>query len=166
MLTVVADGCLGDEGGMGAWPSLIDEVVRGGVRRMLAGALRAAVGACVAGFAGERGGNGCRLVACSGCYQGREVLAFCDYPGGRWVHLRAASPLESTFTTVRHRTKVTTGPGWRAAGLAMAFKLIGAAQDRWRAASAPHLAALVRAGAVVRSGVLADRPEQAAAWPQ
>jgi putative transposase len=64
---------------------------------------------------------------------------------------------------VRHRTKVTTGPGSRAAGLAIAVKLIQAAQDRWRSVNAPHLVALVRGGAVFRDGVLAERPEQAAA---
>jgi len=64
---------------------------------------------------------------------------------------------------VRHRTKVTKGPGSRAAGLAMAFKLIQSAQDHWRSVSAPHLVALVRAGAVFSNGVLIERPEQAAA---
>ena len=48
---------------------------------------------------------------------------------------------------MRLRTKVTKGPGSRAAGLAMAFKLIESAQDRWRAVNGPHLVALVRAGA-------------------
>jgi hypothetical protein len=42
----------------------------------------------------------------------------------------AANPIESTFATVRHRTKLTPGPGSRAAGPAMAVKLIEAAQDR------------------------------------
>ena len=42
-----------------------------------------------------------------------------------------------TFATVRHRTKVTKGPGSKAAGIAMAFKLIEAAQERWRAVNAP-----------------------------
>ena len=70
---------------------------------------------------------------------------------------------ESTFATVRHRTKVTKGPGSRAAGLAMAFKLIESAQARWRSVNAPHLVALVRAGAVFRDGALVERPEQAAA---
>lgn len=41
----------------------------------------------------------------------------------------------------------------------MAFKLIEAAQHRWRAVNAPHLVALVRAGAVFESGKLAERPE-------
>lgn len=45
----------------------------------------------------------------------------------------------------------------------MAFKLIEAAQDRWRAVNAPHLVALVRAEAVFCDSVLAERPEQAAA---
>jgi len=45
-----------------------------------------------------------------------------------------------------------------AAGLAMAFKLIESAQDRWRAVNAPHLVALVRAGAVFVNGKLVERP--------
>jgi hypothetical protein len=45
----------------------------------------------------------------------------------------------------------------------MAFKLIEAAQDRWRTVNVPHLVALVRAGAVFRDGVLAERPERAEA---
>ena len=74
------------------------------------------------------------------------------------MHLRTTNPIESTFATVRHRTKVTKGPGSRAAGLAMAFKLIEAAQDRWRAVNAPHLVALVRAGATFTGGKLVERP--------
>src|SRR5215207_8119627 len=76
-----------------------------------------------------------------------ELLAFYDFPAEHWIHLRTTNPIESTFATVRHRSKVTKGPGSRAAGLAMAFKLIEAAQDRWRAINGPHLVALVRAGA-------------------
>ena len=87
-----------------------------------------------------------------------ELLAFYDYPAEHWVHLRTTNPIESTFATVRHRTKVTKGPGSRAAGLAMAFKLIESAQDRWRAVNAPHLVALVRAGATFVNGKLIERP--------
>ncbi|SIR16525.1 hypothetical protein SAMN05421833_106229 [Microbispora rosea] len=63
------------------------------------------------------------------------------------------------FATVRHRTKVTKGPGSQAAGLAMAFKLIESAQARWRAVNAPHLVALVRAGATFINGKLLERPD-------
>ena len=57
-------------------------------------------------------------------------------------------------------TKVTKGHGSRAAGLAMAFKLIESAQGRWRAVNAPHLVALVRAGATFVNGKLVERPER------
>jgi transposase-like protein len=91
-----------------------------------------------------------------------QLLAFYDYPAEHRVHLRTTNPIESTFATVRHRTKITRGPGSHAAGLAMTFKLIEAAQHRWRAVNAPHLVALVRAGAAFRDGVLIERPEIAA----
>jgi transposase-like protein len=89
-----------------------------------------------------------------------QLLAFYDYPAEHWIHLRTTNPIESTFATVRHRTKITRGPGSRAAGLAMAFKLIEAAQDRWRAVNAPHLVALVRAGATFSNGKLVERPDE------
>ena len=92
-----------------------------------------------------------------------KLLAFYDFPAEHWVHLRTTNPIESTFATVRNRSRITKGPGSRAAGIAMAFKLIEAAQARWRAVNAPHLVALVRAGARFRNGVLVERPEQDAA---
>ncbi|MBB5801662.1 transposase-like protein [Saccharothrix ecbatanensis] len=85
---------------------------------------------------------------------------FYNYPAEHWVHLRTTNPIESTVATVRLRRKVTKGPGSRAAGLAMAFKLIESAQHRWRAANAPHLVALVRAGATFERGVLVERPDE------
>jgi transposase-like protein len=88
------------------------------------------------------------------------LLAFYDFPAEHWQHLRTTNPIESTFATVRHRTKITRGPGSRAAGLAMAFKLIEAAQDRWRAVNGPHLVALVRAGATFVNGKLVERPDE------
>ncbi|MBA3431874.1 MAG: IS256 family transposase, partial [Actinobacteria bacterium] len=45
-------------------------------------------------------------------------------------------------------------------GLAMAFKLIESAQDRWRAVNGPHLVALVRAGAKFEKGVMIERSKQ------
>ena len=87
------------------------------------------------------------------------LLAFYDYPAEHWIHLRTTNPIESTFATVRLRTRVTKGPGSRAAGVAMAFKLIESAQSRWRAVNAPHLVALVRAGAAFENGKLVERPD-------
>ena len=69
------------------------------------------------------------------------LLAFYDFPAEHWIHLRTTNPIESTFATVRLRQRVTKGPGSRAAGVAMAFKLIESAQTRWRCVNAPHLVA-------------------------
>jgi putative transposase len=88
------------------------------------------------------------------------LLAFYAFPAEHWIHLKTTNPIESTFATVRLRTKVTKGPGSRAAGLAMAYKLIESAQTRWRAVNAPHLVALVRAGAKFEKGVMVERTEE------
>jgi putative transposase len=90
-----------------------------------------------------------------------QLLAFFGFPAEHWVHLKTSNPIESTFSTVRLRTRVTKGPGSRAAGLAMVFKLVQAAEDRWRYVNGPHLVALVRAGAKFEKGVLVERPDEA-----
>ena len=89
-----------------------------------------------------------------------ELLAFFDFPAEHWVHLKTTNPIESTFATVRLRTKVTKGPGSRAAGLAMAYKLIESAQTRWRMVNAPHLVVLVRAGVNFEKGVMVERTDE------
>src|SRR5579859_7111242 len=87
------------------------------------------------------------------------LLAFYDFPAEHWIHLKTTNPIESTFSTVRLRTRVTKGAGSRAAGLAMAFKLIESAQENWRKVNAPHLVALVRAGARFIDGQLQERSQ-------
>ena len=89
-----------------------------------------------------------------------ELLCFFDFPAEHWLHLKTSNPIESTFSPVRARTRVTKGSGSKAAGLAMAFKLLEAAQDRWRAVNGPHLVALVRAGARFDKGVMVERPDE------
>jgi hypothetical protein len=131
---VIPDCCPGDEGGKDRSPSLINEIVREGARRLLA-----EVDAYIAALGAQRGEDGRRLLVRNGYHQSRDVLTRAD------------------------AIEVTKSPGAWAASLAMAFKLIESARDRWRAVNAPHLVALVRAGALFRDGVLAERPEQAAA---
>ncbi|MFD5505473.1 transposase [Streptomyces sp. NPDC127061] len=84
------------------------------------------------------------------------MLAFYDFPAEHWIHLRTTNSIESTFSTVRLRTKVTRGAGSPAAALAMVFKLVESAQARWRAITGAHLVPLVRAGARFESGVLVE----------
>jgi putative transposase len=88
------------------------------------------------------------------------LLTFFDYPAEHWVHLRTTNPIESSFSPVRARTRVTKGPGTKETGLAMVFKLLEAAQGRWRAVNGPHLVALVRAGARFEAGKLIERPDE------
>jgi putative transposase len=60
------------------------------------------------------------------------LLAFYDFPAEHWKHIRTTNPIESTFATVRHRTGKTKGCLSRKTGLAMAFKLMMSAQNKWR----------------------------------
>ncbi|MFD1313410.1 IS256 family transposase [Streptomyces kaempferi] len=92
-----------------------------------------------------------------------ELLAFYDFPAEHWIHLRTTNPIESTFSTVKLRTKGTRGAGSPAAALAMMFKLVESAQARWRAIAGAHLVPLVRAGARFKNGVLVEREEAGAA---
>lgn len=60
------------------------------------------------------------------------LLAFYDYPAEHWVHIRTSNPIESTFATVRLRTKRSRNCGSRETTLAMVFKLLQSAQKRWK----------------------------------
>ncbi len=82
-----------------------------------------------------------------------RMLTFLDFPAEHWVHLRSTNPVESTFATVKLRTRVTRGAGSRENGLAMAFKLLLEAQKHWRKINAPNLAPLVRAGMKFKDGI-------------
>ena len=94
----------------------------------------------------------------------REVLlTHFDFPIDHWIHLRTTNVIESTFATVRLRTNKTKGAGSRSAGLAMAFKLLDAAQVRWRCVNAPHLVALVRAEATSVDQLIIEREDEQSA---
>ncbi len=61
-----------------------------------------------------------------------ELLAFYSFPAEHWKSLRTTNPIESTFATVRHRTKKSKGCFSRKTILAMVFKLCCTAEKRWR----------------------------------
>ncbi len=88
------------------------------------------------------------------------LLTYYDYPGEHWRHLRTTNPIESPFATVRARTDITKGPGSREAGVAMIFKLLEAAEGRWRRLNGYRLVPLVRAGARFVNGELVERNEE------
>lgn len=88
------------------------------------------------------------------------LLAFYDYPAEHWRHLRTTNPIESPFATVRARTDLTKGPGSRKAGVAIIYKLLEAAEGRWRRLNGYRLVPLVRAGARFVNGELVERSEE------
>jgi putative transposase len=91
-----------------------------------------------------------------------KLLTFYDFPAEHWVHLRTTNVVESPFSTVRLRQRVTKGAGSRTKGLMMAFKLLEMAEKRWRRLNAPHLVPLVRAGVKFVDGVQQERPDAGA----
>lgn len=89
-----------------------------------------------------------------------KLLTFFDFPAEHWTHLRTTNPVESPFSTVRLRQRVTKGAGSRTKGLLMAFKLLEMAEGRWRRLNAPHLLPLVRAKVKFVDGVQQERPDR------
>ena len=81
------------------------------------------------------------------------LLAFYDFPAEHWIHLRTTNPIESTFATVRLRTRKTKGCGSRVACLTMVFKLALSAQQKWRVLNGAKLIADVIDGVVFEDGV-------------
>ena len=83
-----------------------------------------------------------------------QLTAFYDFPAEHWRHLRTTNPIESSFATVKLRTRVTKGAGSKKAALAMAYKLLDAAQQRWRRFNGHEHVADVLAGATYKNGIL------------
>jgi len=81
------------------------------------------------------------------------LTAFYDYPAEHWRHLRTTNPIESSFATVRLRTRVTKGAGSKTAALAMAYKLLESAQERWRRFNGHELVADVLDGVKFKDGI-------------
>jgi putative transposase len=74
------------------------------------------------------------------------LLTFYDFPAEHWVHIRTTNPIESTFATVRLRTRRTKGCGSRIACLTMVFRLVQCAEQHWRALNGSKLLADVIRG--------------------
>jgi len=88
-----------------------------------------------------------------------KLLTFYAFPAEHWRHLRTTNPIESPFATVRLRQRVTKGAGSRSKGLAMAFKLLLMAQERWRKLNGAELLPLVRAGVRFEDGKRVERED-------
>jgi transposase-like protein len=82
------------------------------------------------------------------------LLAFYDFPAEHWIHLRTTNPIESTFATVRLRTKRTKGSGSRMACLTMVYKLMQSASKRWRLLNGSQVLIEVFKGTVFVDGIM------------
>jgi transposase-like protein len=92
--------------------------------------------------------------ACECLVKDKDVLlTFYDFPAEHWVHLRSTNPIESTFATVRHRTRQTKGCGSRLATLSMVFKLCREAEKHWRRLNGHHLILKVISGVRFEDGL-------------
>ena len=72
-----------------------------------------------------------------------DLFTFYDFPGVHWIHIRTTNPVESTFATVRNRTKRTKGSGSRTATLTMVYKLSLEAGKTWKKLKGHKLLPLV-----------------------
>jgi transposase-like protein len=144
---------------LGALPKSVHAGARRALNEIIGAEDRSHAERAIEGFAADYGVKWPKAVA-KVAGETERLLCFFDYPAEHWVHLRTTNPIESSFSPVRARTRVTKGPGTKDTGLAMVFKLLQAAEGRWRAVNGPHLVALVRAGARFEKGKLIERPDE------
>ena len=83
------------------------------------------------------------------------LLTFYGFPAEHWIHLRTTNPIESTFATVRLRTKKTKGCGSRMACLTMVYKLTQSASKKWRLLNGSELIPEVLQGTPFIDGIKA-----------
>ena len=83
-----------------------------------------------------------------------QLTAFFRFPASHWQSIRTTNPIESTFATVKLRTKVTKGAGSEKTAAAMAFKLLQEAQKKWRRIRKPEAIQDLLRGLEIRDGVV------------
>ena len=81
------------------------------------------------------------------------LLTFYDFPAEHWRHIRTTNPIESTFATVRLRTKKVRGCFSAQTAITMAFRLCQCAQERWIRLHHPERLAEVIRGVNFVNGV-------------
>jgi len=86
-----------------------------------------------------------------------DLFTFYDFPAVHWMHIRTTNPVESTFATVRLRTKRTKGCGSRQATLCMVFKLAQEAEKNWRRLRGYQVIPLVLENRKFRDGELVEQ---------
>ena len=92
------------------------------------------------------------------------LLAFYDFPAQHWQSLRTTNPIESTFGTIRHRTRRSKGCLSRETMLHMIFKLGRCAEKNWKKLRGFRYLAEVIEGTQFKDGMAVKNKDQKAAW--
>jgi len=92
-----------------------------------------------------------------------ELMAFFDFPAEHWQSIRTSNPIESTFATIRHRTKRSKGCLSRDGMLHMMFKLGQCAEKKWRRLRGFNSLEKVITGVKFRDGIEVMQTDQIAA---
>jgi len=85
-----------------------------------------------------------------------DLFTFYSFPGIHWIHIRTTNPIESTFATVRLRTRRTKGSGSRMATLTMVWKLCCEAEKTWKKLKGYKLIPKVISGSFCKDGVFVE----------
>ena len=89
-----------------------------------------------------------------------ELVTFFDFPAKHWLHIRTTNPIESSFATIKLRTRSTKGAGSPQMAEVMAFKLMLEAQRRWHRLRGHEEISTVLEGGLYKDGVLVDNSAQ------
>lgn len=143
-------------------PQRLQEKAKEGLREVMNAPDRESARSAIRAFRSEFGAKYERAVSCLE-EDTEELLRFMEFPAEHWIHLKTTNVIESVFAPAKGRTKKTKGAGSRKAGLAMAYKLITTAQERWRKINAPHLLELVCKGVRFKDGIAVSTPSRQAA---
>jgi putative transposase len=92
-----------------------------------------------------------------------ELMVFYDFPAQHWQSIRTSNPIESTFGTIRHRTKRSKGCLSRDGMLHRMFKLAQCAEKKWQRLRGFDYLAKVVAGTQFKDGIEITKDNQVAA---
>jgi len=144
------------------FPKSMQPTVKADLREIWQADTRAAAENAMDTFSAKYGAKYEKAVTC--LTKDREaLLAFYDFPGDHWDHLRTSNPIESVFATVRHRTVRTKGALSQKTARLMVFKLVQAAAKTWRRLKGANQLPLVTRGVTFTDGVAVNDTENRAA---
>lgn len=92
-----------------------------------------------------------------------QLLAFYDFPAMHWQSIRTSNPIESSFGTIRHRTKRSKGCLSRDGMLHMMYKLGQCAQENWRRLRGFNSLGKVITGVKFKDGIEIEKIDEVAA---